>query len=46
VAYCQQAGLVSGKENNLFDPSADSTRAEGCAVFSRLIKAILGTQSQ
>ena len=41
VAFCQTRGLVNGRENAVFDPAASATRAENCAVFHRLIVAIL-----
>ena len=41
VAFCQTRGLVNGRPNALFDPAASATRAENCAVFHRLIVAIL-----
>ena len=41
VGFCQTRGLVNGRENAVFDPAASATRAENCAVFHRLIVAIL-----
>jgi len=41
VSLCQQFGLILGKPDNVFDPAANSTRAEACTVFFRLIDAIL-----
>jgi hypothetical protein len=41
VTYCQRAGLVQGKNNNIFDPLNNLTRAEAATVFERLVKGIL-----
>lgn len=41
VSQCQQFGLIQGKPGNVFDPRGNSTRAEVCTVFFRLIGAIL-----
>jgi hypothetical protein len=41
VYLCQQFGLIQGKPDNVFDPKANSTRAEACTVFFRLVGAIL-----
>ena len=41
VAFCQTRGLVNGRENAQFAPLAGATRAENCAVFRRLITAVL-----
>jgi len=38
VAAAVQAGLVSGKGNNSFEPSASTTRAEAIAIIMRLLK--------
>ena len=32
---------MNGKPGKLFDPGGITTRAEGCAVFMRLIEVIL-----
>jgi hypothetical protein len=37
--------ILNGKPNNLFDPCADSTRAEVAAVFHRLIEYIVNSAS-
>ena len=41
VKWVQNTGIMIGKPGNLFDPSGVALRAEGCTVFTRLIKAIL-----
>ncbi len=41
VGFCQTRGLVNGRPDAVFDPAASATRAENCAVFHRLIVAIL-----
>jgi len=38
VAELQMAGIVSGKNGNLFDPQGTATRAEVSAVFRRFIE--------
>jgi len=43
VYLCQQFGLIQGKPDNVFDPKTNSTRAETCTVFFRLVGAILGS---
>ncbi|GEM_PF-3388840 len=40
VTEAQKAGLVSGKENNLFDPKGTATRAEVAAILVRLLDII------
>lgn len=37
VYLCQQAGLVSGKPGNLFDPNGNATRAEFCKILAGFI---------
>ena len=44
VAYCQTRGLVNGRDGGVFAPMAGATRAENCAVFHRLIPAILSAK--
>ncbi len=41
VGFCQTRGLVNGRPNAVFAPADSATRAENCAVFHRLIVAIL-----
>jgi len=41
VYLCQQFGLIQGKPGNVFDPKANSTRAEACTVFFRMVVVIL-----
>ena len=43
VAFCQTRGLVNGRDNGCFDPQTGASRAENCAVFHRLIEAVLRT---
>lgn len=37
VGICRRLGIINGKNGNVFDPKANSTRAECCTVFLRLI---------
>jgi len=37
VETMQTAGLISGKNNNLFDPQGTATRAEVCSLLERFI---------
>jgi len=37
----QSMGIISGESDGSFDPQNSATRAEGCAVFCRLVEAIL-----
>ncbi len=41
VKWIQSSGIMNGKPDNIFDPSAIASRAECCTVFTRLIMAIL-----
>ena len=41
VAECQTAGLVSGKENNLFDPKGNAKRAEVATIMMNFCKNYL-----
>ena len=41
VKTSQQAGLVSGKNGNVFDPQGTSTRAEVATVFMNFMKAFI-----
>ena len=43
VKLCRSLGIVNGKSGNIFDPAADATRAECCAMFIRLIKIYLNS---
>jgi hypothetical protein len=38
VSNMQQAGLLTGKTGNIFDPQGLTTRAEAATVLSNLIK--------
>ncbi|HOB12567.1 MAG TPA: S-layer homology domain-containing protein [Syntrophomonadaceae bacterium] len=40
VKEMQMAGLLSGKDNNLFDPQGTATRAEVSSVLHRFVEAI------
>lgn len=40
VKFMQMAGIINGKNGNLFDPQATATRAEVSAVLSRFVKLI------
>jgi len=41
VDICSNLGIIVGKNGNLFDPAANSTRAECCIVFIKAIEKIL-----
>lgn len=41
VEAVQQAGIITGKPGNIFDPKGKATRAEVAAVIRRLIEAVL-----
>ena len=41
----QQAGILSGKANNLFDPNGNATRAEAATVLHRFVEAIIDPQT-
>lgn len=36
VTYCKLKGLMQGKDNNMFDPKNNATRAETAAILQRL----------
>ena len=40
VQAIQRAGIINGKQGNLFDPSGVATRAEVSAVFARFVTAL------
>ena len=40
VNIMQRAGIISGKDGNIFDPKGEATRAEVSAVLSRFIRLI------
>lgn len=40
VKQIQMAGVIGGKDNNLFDPQGTATRAEVSAVFRRFMELI------
>lgn len=42
VELCRRIGIVNGKPGNMFDPAADTSRAECCAMFIRMIMIYLG----
>jgi len=37
VYTARDAGIINGRENNIFDPKGNATRAEICAIFSRYL---------
>ena len=41
VNVCSNLGIIVGKNGNVFDPAANSTRAECCIVFIKAIEKIL-----
>lgn len=40
VAEMQKAGIINGRENNIFAPLDNATRAEACAILARLIRML------
>ena len=45
VKAMQQAGVLSGKENNRFDPQGSATRAEAATVLHRFVEIVIDPQS-
>ena len=45
VKAMQQAGILSGKANNLFDPNGNATRAEAVTVLHRFVETIIDPQT-
>ena len=45
VKAMQQAGVLSGKENNRFDPQGNATRAEAATVLQRFVEVIIDPQT-
>ena len=45
VKAMQQAGVLSGKENNRFDPQGNATRAEAATVLHRFVEVIIDPQT-
>ena len=45
VKTMQQAGVLSGKANNLFDPKGNATRAEAATVLHRFVEVIIDPQT-
>lgn len=41
VEYCYQAGIISGKGDNLFKPKDTASRAEVATIITNLIKGVL-----
>ena len=41
VIALQQAGILQGKGNQMFDPQGKATRAEIAALLQRLVQAIM-----
>ena len=44
VKAMQQAGVLSGKENNRFDPQGSATRAEAATVLHRFVEIVIDPQ--
>ncbi len=40
VSELQQAGIINGRDNNLFDPHGNATRAEAAKIVYGLVKAM------
>ena len=45
VKIMQQAGVLSGKGDNRFDPKGNATRAEAAAVLHRFVEVIIDPQT-
>ena len=45
VKAMQQAGVLSGKANNLFDPKGNATRAEAATVLHRFVEIVIDPQT-
>ena len=45
VKAMQQAGVLSGKSNNQFDPKGNATRAEAATVLHRFVEVIIDPQT-
>ena len=45
VKAMQQAGVLSGKSNNHFDPKGNATRAEAATVLHRFVEVIIDPQT-
>lgn len=45
VKAMQQAGVLSGKSNNQFDPTGNATRAEAATVLHRFVEVMLDPQT-
>lgn len=45
VKAMQQAGILSGKSNNQFDPKGNATRAEAATVLHRFVEVIIDPQT-
>ena len=41
VSIMQQAGIVAGKDNNQFDPTANATRAETAKMMASLLRGLI-----
>ena len=39
VAYLSSVGYINGKDNNMFDPKGNATRAELAQIFFNIFKA-------
>ena len=45
VKAMQQAGVLSGKSNNQFDPQGNATRAEAATVLNRFVEVMIDPQT-
>jgi len=41
VKAIQQTGVISGKQNNLFDPQGNTTRAEASTILRRFVELVI-----
>lgn len=41
VKTIQQAGIINGKDNNLFDPQGNATRAEASTILCKFIELVI-----
>lgn len=46
VRAMQQAGVITGKNNNLFDPQGKATRAEAAAVLHHYVEKVISSQAE
>ena len=45
VKVIQQAGIISGKDNNRFDPQGNTTRAEAATILRRFVELVIDESS-